>query len=147
MYNTFTRTITCKNLSLVIVVIWEDGCVMDISWNSVFLGLMLRINILPREVLKFLFVAVWDITEWNKLWVIFAGFNSLILDKTWKIYRKNRDFTFNSIALRKAKIAYNFGNPIALRKAKIAYNFGLSECNRVKCEIYKLLPKRRFWLL
>ena len=25
-----------------------------------------------------------------------------------------------------------FFNPIALRKAKIAYNFGLSECNRVK---------------
>ena len=25
-------------------------------------------------------------------------------------------------------------NPIALRKAKIVYNFGLSECNRVKCE-------------
>ena len=23
-------------------------------------------------------------------------------------------------------------NPIALRKAKIVYNFGLSECNRVK---------------
>ena len=23
-------------------------------------------------------------------------------------------------------------NPIALRKAKIAYNFGLSECNRIK---------------
>ena len=23
-------------------------------------------------------------------------------------------------------------DPIALRKAKIAYNFGLSECNRVK---------------
>ena len=23
-------------------------------------------------------------------------------------------------------------NPIALRKTKIAYNFGLSECNRVK---------------
>ena len=23
-------------------------------------------------------------------------------------------------------------NPIALRKVKIAYNFGLSECNRVK---------------
>ena len=23
-------------------------------------------------------------------------------------------------------------NPIALRKAKIAYNFGLSECNKVK---------------
>ena len=27
---------------------------------------------------------------------------------------------------------YGF-NPIALRKAKIAYNFGLSECDRVKC--------------
>ena len=25
-----------------------------------------------------------------------------------------------------------FFNPIALRKAKIAYNFGLSECSRVK---------------
>ena len=25
-------------------------------------------------------------------------------------------------------------NPIALRKTKIAYNFGLSECNRVKRE-------------
>ena len=25
-------------------------------------------------------------------------------------------------------------NPIALRKAKIVYNFGLSECNRVKIE-------------
>ena len=24
-------------------------------------------------------------------------------------------------------------NPIALRKAKIVYNFGLSECSRVKC--------------
>ena len=66
---------------------------------------------------------------------------------------------FNPIALRKAKIVYNFGlsecnkvkshesskmsrmlnmftvnpqfNPIALRKAKIVYNFGLSECNKV----------------
>ena len=25
-----------------------------------------------------------------------------------------------------------FPNPTALRKAKIAYNFGVSECNRVK---------------
>ena len=24
-------------------------------------------------------------------------------------------------------------NPIALRKAKIVYNFGISECNRVTC--------------
>ena len=59
----------------------------------------------------------------------------------------NSIFHFNPIALRKAKIVYNFGlsecnrvnmildflsfNPIALRKAKIVYNFGLSECNRV----------------
>ena len=28
--------------------------------------------------------------------------------------------------------ADSFLNPIALRKAKIVYNFGLSECNRVK---------------
>ena len=27
---------------------------------------------------------------------------------------------------------FSFINPIALRKAKIVYNFGLSECNRVK---------------
>ena len=26
-------------------------------------------------------------------------------------------------------------NPVALRKAKIVYNFGLSECNRVKRKI------------
>ena len=31
------------------------------------------------------------------------------------------------------KVKYQFTfNPIALRKAKIVYNFGLSECNRVK---------------
>ena len=29
-------------------------------------------------------------------------------------------------------IVCNWLNPIALRKAKIAYNFGLSKCNRVK---------------
>ena len=28
-------------------------------------------------------------------------------------------------------------NPIALRKAKIVYNFGFSECNRVKYAEYK----------
>ena len=27
-------------------------------------------------------------------------------------------------------------NPIALRKAKIVYNFGLCECSRVKNEVY-----------
>ena len=29
-------------------------------------------------------------------------------------------------------------NPIALRKAKIVYNFGFSECNRVKVHWYTL---------
>ena len=29
-------------------------------------------------------------------------------------------------------VTYDFVNSIALRKAKIVYNFGLSECNRVK---------------
>ena len=31
-------------------------------------------------------------------------------------------------------------NPIALRKAKIAYNFGLSECNRVKMQKFDSPP-------
>ena len=31
----------------------------------------------------------------------------------------------------KMTIFFNHFNPIALRTAKIAYNFGLSECNRV----------------
>ena len=30
-----------------------------------------------------------------------------------------------------------FLNPIALRKAKVAYNFGLSECNRVDKSLTK----------
>ena len=29
-------------------------------------------------------------------------------------------------------------NPVALRKAKIVYNFGLSECNRVKTHLNSL---------
>ena len=49
---------------------------------------------------------------------------------------KNICFKCNSINVvqqRNSDLALlsNF-NPIALRKAKIAYNFGLSECNRVK---------------
>ena len=30
------------------------------------------------------------------------------------------------------EFTFVFFNPVALRKAKIVYNFGLSECNRVK---------------
>ena len=33
----------------------------------------------------------------------------------------------------------NVFNPIALRKAKIVYNFGLSECSRVKLEHQSLV--------
>ena len=33
-----------------------------------------------------------------------------------------------------------FFNPIALRKAKIVYNFGLSECNRVKVFVVGIKP-------
>ena len=35
-------------------------------------------------------------------------------------------------SLIRACFAASSFNPIALRKAKIVYNFGLSECNRVK---------------
>ena len=34
-------------------------------------------------------------------------------------------------------------NPIALRKAKIVYNFGLSECNRVKVQIISPLKHQK----
>ena len=43
---------------------------------------------------------------------------------------------FNPIALRKAKIVYNFGlsecNRVAQKRAGIGYNFGQSYCDRVK---------------
>ena len=39
-----------------------------------------------------------------------------------------------AFSLKSLKISQNF-NPIALRKAKIVYNFGLSECNRVKTDL------------
>ena len=34
-------------------------------------------------------------------------------------------------------------NPMALRKAKIAYNFGLSECNRVKPTLFFSAKKKK----
>ena len=34
---------------------------------------------------------------------------------------------------------HSFVDPIALRKAKIAYNFGLSECNGVKVYWYTFM--------
>ena len=38
-------------------------------------------------------------------------------------------------------------NPTALRKTKIANNFGLSECNRVKGVIWKIIPEISILLL
>ena len=45
--------------------------------------------------------------------------------------------TFAAQILTTSGYAITVVNPIAPRKAKIAYNFGLSECNRVKLEIYE----------
>ena len=39
-------------------------------------------------------------------------------------------FYFNDVDCSSALL-----NPVALRKAKIVYNFGLSECNRVKLSV------------
>ena len=41
------------------------------------------------------------------------------------------NLTISIIHLRLVNFYFQI-NPIALRKAKIVYNFGLSECNRVK---------------
>ena len=43
-------------------------------------------------------------------------------------------FDMNPIALKKAKIVYNFGLSECnrVKRNPIAYNFGHSECNRVK---------------
>ena len=35
-------------------------------------------------------------------------------------------------------VCFSFINPIALRKAKIVYNFGLSECNRIEIFIVEI---------
>ena len=45
-------------------------------------------------------------------------------------------FSYFSAKLCKLYLVKRDFNPIALRKAKIAYNFGLSECNRVKVNGY-----------
>ena len=42
---------------------------------------------------------------------------------------------FSVIIVRALKFASTF-NPIALRKAKIVYNFGLPECNRVNISTF-----------
>ena len=39
---------------------------------------------------------------------------------------------YNEVRVTDIKLRQQLFNPPALRKAKIAYNFGLSECNRVK---------------
>ena len=37
-------------------------------------------------------------------------------------------------------------NPIALRKAKIAYNFGLSECSKVKASTNSQYPDESYFI-
>ena len=49
----------------------------------------------------------------------------------WNSYFKERHFC-DILKASLDKVAFNSFNPVALRKAKIVYNFGLSECNRVK---------------
>ena len=48
-----------------------------------------------------------------------------------KVYHYNSKYR-NIIANLSYRAPDKRINPIALRKAKIAYNFGISECNRVK---------------
>ena len=43
----------------------------------------------------------------------------------------SRNNTITLAFTGKVAIPYDHLNPVALRKAKIVYNFGLSECNRV----------------
>ena len=49
---------------------------------------------------------------------------TMLHEKTRQEFYTNDDIT--------GHLSYRTINTIALRKAKIAYNFGLSECNRVK---------------
>ena len=42
------------------------------------------------------------------------------------------DKALNTEITLKSSLKPALTNPVALRKAKIVYNFGLSECNRVK---------------
>ena len=56
-----------------------------------------------------------------------------IADTVTKMFPKPVKLKFEKVRkdqIRQGKIRQVF-NPIALRKAKIVYNFGLSECNRV----------------
>ena len=51
--------------------------------------------------------------------------HDVIHDNCWKAHTK-------TVILSMIYLNIDLLNPIALRKAKIVYNFGLSECNRVK---------------
>ena len=46
--------------------------------------------------------------------------------------------TWLTVNIKTTGRSYHQDNPIALRKAKIVYNFGLSECNRVKVNVHTL---------
>ena len=73
-------------------------------------------------------------------------FQEMLIWYTWAYLRvissnpKNHSLWINEMFLRRQISHRNpintIINPIALRKAKIVYNFGLSECNRVKVNGY-----------
>ena len=67
---------------------------------------------------------------------------------TAKKILKKKNYEFKNLKISKQsfngliQISWVIFNPIALRKAKIVYNFGLSECNRVKMGKHCLTAKK-----
>ena len=70
-----------------------------------------------------------------KLHVIAEGMFSLHMS----VYTKNASFRYEILALKDRFLLIPI-QPIALRKAKIVYNFGLSESNRVNIDWLIYLP-------
>ena len=55
----------------------------------------------------------------------------------WNIYSEKQGSPFEASRIFKVH-THTHLNPIALRNAKIAYNFGLSDCSRVKVPFHLL---------
>ena len=82
------------------------------------------------------------INSWRKEFTL-LGTNSFLQAQTFLrrvSWSKEVNNSYKLLPLE--KMAEKYGgvlihlNPIALRKAKIAYNFGLSECNRVNTTVF-----------
>ena len=63
-----------------------------------------------------------------------AAWSVLMMFSLLAVNRTNTETELKIIFLTYIIIVTAWLNPIALRKAKIAYNFGLSECNRVNAQ-------------